>query len=93
MVCTTVRKGRECPFMTAKGCSYNGGICHELVEQCNGCSRSQEFASAWYCTTYPDPALKWRNGVCNLATHVTKAGEDAKKAKLNPIKASKRGRR
>ncbi|MGB5423817.1 MAG: hypothetical protein WBN03_16760, partial [Desulfobacterales bacterium] len=42
MICTTVREGRECPFMTAKGCSYNGGICHEIVEQCNGCGRKVE---------------------------------------------------
>lgn len=92
MVCTTIRKGMECPFMTAQGCSYNGGACHAIAEQCNGCSRSAEFASGWYCTACPDPALKWKNGNCNLATHVTTAAAD-KKAKLNPLKASKRGSR
>jgi hypothetical protein len=72
MVCTTVRKGFECPFMTAKGCSYNGGICHEVVEHCNGCNRSAEFSSKWYCTACPDPSIKWKTGDCNFASHVTR---------------------
>jgi len=37
LVCTTIKEGMECPFMTTSGCSYNGGICHEIVEECNGC--------------------------------------------------------
>jgi len=90
MVCTTVRNGFECPFMTAKGCSYNGGICHEIVEQCNGCNRSTEYASRWYCSACPDPSLKWKTGDCNFASHITKAAATSK-AKINPLKASKRG--
>ncbi|QTA85947.1 PxxKW family cysteine-rich protein [Desulfonema magnum] len=90
MVCTTVRKGQECPFMTAKGCSYNGGICHEAVEQCNGCNRRIEFSSAWFCSASPEPALKWKNGNCNLASHVSSATASTQK-KINPLKASKRG--
>ena len=92
MLCTTVREGKECPFMTAKGCGYNGGVCHSVVESCQGCSRSTELTSGWYCTACPDPALKWQNGNCNLATHVTTAATGTK-AKINPLKASKRGRR
>ncbi|MHC4458885.1 MAG: PxxKW family cysteine-rich protein [Planctomycetota bacterium] len=92
MDCTSVRNGKECPFMTTKGCSYNGGICHEIVEQCNGCSRSVEFSSAWYCTAYPDPSLKWKVGNCNLASHVASASSTVK-AKINPLKASKRRNR
>lgn len=92
MVCTTVKEGLECPFMTAKGCSFNGGICHEIVEQCNGCSRNAQHASGWYCSACPDPIIKWKNGNCNLATHIT-ATPAAKQAKLNPLKASKRGSR
>jgi predicted amidophosphoribosyltransferase len=90
MVCTTIRNGVECTFMTAQGCSYNGGLCHETVETCNGCNRVQEFSSGWYCTACPEPSLKWKNGNCNLASHVTieKAGA---KQKINPLKASKRG--
>lgn len=89
MICTTVRQGMECPFMTAKGCSYNGGICCEIAEQCNGCKRTIEFSSSWYCTACPDPKLKWKNGNCNLASHVVSAVKEAA-AKVNPLKASKR---
>ncbi|MFC1814007.1 PxxKW family cysteine-rich protein [Thermodesulfobacteriota bacterium] len=92
MVCTTIKNGMECPFMTAKGCSYNGGICHEIVEQCNGCNRSTEMSAGWYCTACPDPALKWKNGDCNIASHVTAAAVTSK-VKVNPLKASKRGGR
>ncbi|MGA9537235.1 MAG: PxxKW family cysteine-rich protein [Desulfobacterales bacterium] len=89
MICTTVREGRECPFMTAKGCSYNGGICHETVEQCNGCGRKVEVQSGWYCASCPDPSLKWKVGNCNMATHVSSTAQQAS-AKINPLKASKR---
>lgn len=89
MKCTTVRKGTECPFMTAKGCSYNGGSCHEAVEACKGCSRTIEMESGWYCMAAPEPSLKWKNGICNMATHV-KAATVTTQAKINPLKASKR---
>ena len=92
MVCTTIRVGYECPFMTAKGCTYNGGICHEIVENCDGCNRVSEYSSRWYCTACPDPSLKWKNGDCNMASHVTRTST-AKNGKLNPLKASKRGNR
>ena len=92
MVCTTIKEGLECPFMTKKGCSYNGGICHKIVDQCNGCNRGAEFSSGWYCTACPDPSLKWGNGPCNFASHLS-AAPAAKKTKINPLKASKRGNR
>jgi len=90
MDCTTIRKGFDCPFMSKKGCSYNGGICHEIVDQCNGCNRSAEFSSGWFCTACPDPSLKWKISDCNIASHVTRTS-GTQKAKLNPLKASKRG--
>ena len=92
MNCTTIKQGKECPFMTTTGCSHNGGICHQVVEQCNGCDRGNEFSSGWYCTACPDPSLKWKLGKCNLATHI-KADAGSSKAKLNPLKASKRRNR
>lgn len=92
MVCATIKQGLECPFMTEKGCSYNGGICHQIVEQCNGCNRGAEFVSGWYCTACPDPTVKWKHGNCNLASHI-KAASDSSKGKLNPLKASKRRNR
>jgi hypothetical protein len=90
MICTTIRKGEECAFMTKNGCSFNGGHCCKVVEACNGCSRSHAYESGWYCTATPDPAVKWKHGNCNLATHITTSVK-AEKAKLNPLKASKRG--
>ena len=89
MICTTIREGMECPFMTSKGCSYNGGICHEIIEQCNGCSRTVSHNSGWYCTACPEPAKKWKVGNCNLASHVSATTSQAE-AKINPLKASKR---
>ena len=90
MICTTIRPGVDCPFMKASGCSYNGGTCHTIVEQCQGGSRTAEFATGWYCTACPEPALKWQRGQCNMATHITSAVVENKQ-KINPIKASKRG--
>lgn len=92
MNCTTIRQGRDCPFMTKKGCNFNGGICHEIVEQCKGCKRTAENTTGWFCDAVPQPSIKWKNGNCNLATHVSN-GSVEKKAKLNPLKASKRGNR
>ena len=92
MHCTTIKEGMECSFMTAKGCSYNDGICHQIVEQCQGCNRGAELSSGWFCTACPEPATKWKNGNCNMASHVNTA-TTAAKAKINPLKASKRGRR
>ncbi|MGD8251908.1 MAG: PxxKW family cysteine-rich protein [Desulfobacterales bacterium] len=92
MNCTTVRKGQECPFMTAVGCSYNDGICRQAVEQCDGCGRKVEFSSAWYCSACPEPSARWKTGSCNMATHVSASGADTK-TKINPLKASKRSKR
>lgn len=91
MICTTVREGHECTFMKKQGCGFRGGSCHPIVEQCNGCNRVVSCNAASYCVSAPEPALKWRNGVCNLATHV-KADAAKQQAKINPIKASKRAR-
>ena len=90
MICTTIRNGEECAFMSARGCTFNGGACHKVIESCDGCSRSKEFESGWYCSAAPDPSIKWKNGNCNIATHITTSVKQDK-AKLNPIKASKRG--
>ncbi|MGM0654841.1 MAG: PxxKW family cysteine-rich protein, partial [Thermodesulfobacteriota bacterium] len=75
--------------MTAQGCSYNEGSCFPIIDECKGCQRCAEFATGIYCIAAPDPALKWKNGTCNMATHV-KTVTETKKQKVNPIKASKR---
>jgi len=90
--CETVKAGLECVFMTKSGCGFNGGSCHEIVENCEGCDRILDLPSGKYCRTYPDPALKWKNGRCNFATHV-KTGSGKTSVKINPLKASKRSTR
>lgn len=92
MLCTTVRNNIECPFMKKQGCSYEGGVCKPIVEKCEGCNRITEFSSEKYCLSAPEPDVKWKNGNCNLATHVVNVVVE-KKQKINPIKASKRGSR
>ncbi len=88
MVCTSTKEGVECAFMSKKGCQFNGGTCHPIVEQCEGCQKIHEFPTGKYCLAFPDPASKWRKGVCNMATHVKTEGKKA--GKINPLKASKR---
>ncbi len=92
MVCSTVKAGTACTFMSAKGCSFNGGSCYPAVEQCDGCDRNKEFSSGKYCLSYPDPSQKWKLGNCNLATHIKKAPAQIA-PKINPLKASKRSTR
>ncbi|MBW2645485.1 MAG: PxxKW family cysteine-rich protein [Deltaproteobacteria bacterium] len=89
MDCLTIKNGAECIFMGKNGCSFNGGSCHAIVEECNGCGRAVEFATGWFCSTCPDPATKWKNGKCNFATHVKKESQQGT-IKINPLKASKR---
>ncbi len=92
MICTTIREGTDCSFMTQKGCSFNGGQCDTAVEQCEGCRFLVEFPKGKYCQVFPDPASKWTFGMCNLASHVDRK-QVASQHKLNPLKASKRSRK
>lgn len=89
MICATVKAGQECAFMSKVGCGFNGGSCHTIVDQCEGCQRIMDLATGKYCTSYPNPAIKWKTGQCNFATH-TKQDVQAQQAKVNPLKASKR---
>ena len=89
MVCTSVKEGFECLFMSKKGCRFNGGECYPIVEQCEGCQKVQEFPTGKYCLVFPDPVAKWRVGTCNMATHIVETSKKGN-GKLNPLKASKR---
>ena len=60
MVCSTMKAGTECAFMTKTGCGYNGGTCHQIVEKCEGCQRTVKFATGKFCTSYPNPSIKWK---------------------------------
>ena len=91
MVCATVKQGMECAFMGKQGCQFNGGSCHPIIEQCEGCQKVLDLPTGKFCMIFPDPAIKWRLGSCSMATHV-KGSKDTKTAKINPLKASKRGK-
>jgi hypothetical protein len=89
MICTTIKEGVDCVFMSANGCTYNGARCHPIIDHCEGCTRVGEFPTGKYCTAAPDPAVKWVRGLCNIATHIKKE-EKVEALKVNPLKASKR---
>jgi len=90
MVCQTVKAGVECIFMTERGCTYNGGRCYPIVEECQGCERVQEFPDGLYCQVYSEPRLKWLKGRCPMATHLKEEKARKEGKKLNPLKAAKR---
>ena len=89
MVCSSIKEGQDCFFMTKKGCEFNGGSCHIIVEECEGCHKVAEYPAGKYCMVFPDPAAKWHLGNCNMATHL-KATVKKGNGKVNPLKASKR---
>lgn len=90
MLCQTVKEGSECTFMTQKGCSFNGGSCHTIIDECGECANIIEYGTGKYCRLYPDPASKWSFGGCPSATH-NKVAKEETAQKINPLKASKRG--
>jgi hypothetical protein len=89
MLCDTIKKGVECAFMTKKGCSFQGGHCNPVIEKCEGCAKIVHYETGNYCSVYPDPTSKWRNGRCPGATHI-KIEMQGPQEKINPLKASKR---
>lgn len=94
MRCESIKPGVECTFMTKKGCTFNGGRCNPVVEACEGCDRILEVPEGRFCGVFPEPAVKWRRGACNLATHHKgngKGNQDGQR--INPLKASKRSAR
>ncbi|OPX19498.1 MAG: hypothetical protein BZ151_08985 [Desulfobacca sp. 4484_104] len=91
MDCVTIKAGYACPFMSKKGCTFNGGKCHPIIDKCEGCDRILDLETGRYCMISPDPAMKWRHGNCNMATHTKSGNNGGQRAKLNPLKASKRG--
>jgi hypothetical protein len=90
MICGMIKVGKECTFMTKKGCSFNGGECHAIVDRCQGCQRVALFPAGQYCIACPDPVAKWSARDCNLATHIVKEKVPEVVKAVNPLKASKR---
>lgn len=60
-----------------------------IVEECEGCDRIVETDGVRHCRTYVNPEAKWKNGICNFATH-KKPEINIAKVRINPLKASKR---
>jgi hypothetical protein len=92
MVCQSIKIGFECAFMSKKGCGFNGGSCHPIIDKCEGCSKIIECPTGKYCMIYPDPVSKWAIGGCPMASHIDKGTAETKQ-KINPLKASKRSKR
>jgi hypothetical protein len=89
MLCQTVKKDKDCFFWGTDGCTFLGGECRPTVEQCEGCSRSEEWPKGRYCGSYPAPDKHWSIGLCSMATHM-KIEEEKTQKMMNPLKASKR---
>lgn len=68
---------------------YTAGSFRPVIDKCQGCERIVEADAQQFCRAYISPEAKWRLGLCNFATHV-KPEITAIKAKINPLKASKR---
>jgi hypothetical protein len=60
-----------------------------IIEKCDGCERIFVEENEKFCKTYANPEAKWRNGLCNFATHA-KPEIVVQKVRVNPLKASKR---
>lgn len=85
---STPEKALEGAVRTEAGVEVKGMVIQPVVEQCSGCERVRVFEEQMYCSSYPVPMRKWVGGKCNFATHIKT--ETAAKAKVNPLKASKR---
>lgn len=102
MECTLLDAPLECHFATKgangkNGCTYNGGSCRPVVEQCltgeeegKACAHIRDLPKGKYCSKFPHPENRWLRGRCPLATHIKVDFETPLEKKLNPLKASKR---
>jgi hypothetical protein len=91
MICQTIKAGSACAFMNKKGCGFNGGSCHTIIDKCEGCGKILDYPTGKYCKVYPEPSGKWLLGKCPTATHIKKEIEESTQ-KINPLKASKRSK-
>ena len=85
---STPGKNLEGAVKTDNGVELNGVVLQPVTEQCNGCDRVRTFEGQEFCSSYAIPSKKWTLGRCNFATHIKV--EVVAKAKVNPLKASKR---
>jgi hypothetical protein len=87
--CIAIKKGKECTFATRSGCFFADGHCDPIIQLCEGCSRIEIWPDGKYCSSCPAPESKWTRNICNMASHIEKEEEKAKKH-VDPLKASKR---
>ena len=73
---------------TEQGVEVRGVVMQPAIDKCEGCELLRTFEEQNFCSSYPSPARKWADGRCNFATHIKT--ESGGKAKVNPLKASKR---
>jgi hypothetical protein len=90
MICATLKAGTDCAFMTKAGCGFSGGSCFPVVEQCDGCQKVLDLPVGRFCSSFPNPSVKWKTSQCNFATHSKLDSQNQQQAKINPLKASKR---
>ena len=81
--------------MSAAGCTYEAGTCHQIADDCEGCAHVVEQKSGKFCEAYPEPAAQWEQGICPFASHQRYVPSAKEVISTNPLKASKRagGRR
>jgi hypothetical protein len=77
---------------TNTAAKFSDGSFLPVIDKCEGCGRIVEVDGSKYCDAYMNPGAKWRLGFCNLATHA-KPEVVVVKARINPLKASKRSSR
>ena len=90
MICDTMKPGTECVFMKKSGCSYNGGNCYPIVENCNSCERIHEYPQGKFCQAFAEPKTKWLSNPCNMATHVKREIKASGQKSIDPLKLSKK---
>jgi hypothetical protein len=77
---------------TNTAAKFSDGSFLPVIDKCEGCGRIVEVDGSKFCDAYMNPGAKWRLGFCNLATHA-KPEVVVVKARINPLKASKRSSR
>ena len=75
---------------TDAGVVVKGVPVKPVIDKCEGCERVRVFDDQKFCSSYPMPERKWVGGNCNFATHIQAEASAKVKAKVNPLKASKR---
>jgi hypothetical protein len=91
MQCETIKPGLECSFKAKTGCGFLGGACRPIFEKCEGCERIKTYEGKKFCAAFPDPAVRWRLGNCNMATHIkTETKSEAAKVRVGQQKQKKK---